>query len=191
MKRIYLSILTIVGVLTVAAGATYAAFSSNATNVNNTFSTGNAELLLKNSEGASYSETKGGAQWGNLYPGYTKSYDIWFKNTSSSPIDLEVYPDVEVTLLGDSYHGTDASLPDKIYLQFFKNNGTTAVTGKYTLRQWESNYPGGSQKLDGVVTNQGERGPWQAVFTVDPNAGNEVQNSKLHFDLKFVGIQVI
>ncbi|MBU1322553.1 hypothetical protein KKE48_02775 [Patescibacteria group bacterium] len=191
MRKIYLSILAIIAAVALVGGAAYAAFTANAINVNNTFSTGNAELLLKNSDGTDYSPTKGGAQWGNLYPGYTKSFDVWLKNTSTSPIDFEVYPDVEVKILGDSYHGTDGSLPGKISLQFFKSNGTIAVTGKYTLSQWENNYPGGTQKLDGVVPNDGERGPWQAVFTVDPNAGNEIQNSKLYFDLKFVGVQTM
>jgi len=188
MKKIYLSILAIVATVALVGGATYAAFTATASNVNNTFSTGNANLLLKNSVGDEYSPTKGGAQWDNLYPGYTKSYKVWLKNTSTSLIDFEVYPDVEINILGDSYHGTDGSLPGKISLQFFA--GDAAVTGKYTLSQWESNYPGGTQTL-GVVNNGQERGPWTAVFTVNPDAGNEIQNSKLHFDLKFVGVQKI
>lgn len=189
MRRIYLSVLAIAATLALVGGATYAVFTSQATNVNNTFSTGNAELLLKNSAEDSYSPTKGGAIWPNLYPGYTKSYDVWLKNTSSSPINFEVYPDVEIKIVEGDYHGTDGSLPNKIWLQFF--NGANAVTGKYTLSEWERNYPGGTQKLDGVVPKGEERGPWQAVFTVDPNAGDEIQNSKLHFDLKFVGVQVV
>jgi predicted ribosomally synthesized peptide with SipW-like signal peptide len=191
MKKILLSMLTIIAIVGLVGGATYAAFTATASNVNNTFSTGNAELLLKNSVGDNYSQTKGGAQWGNLSPGHIQNYEVWLKNTSSSLIDFEVYPDVEIKILGDSYHGTDGSLPDKIWLQFFRDNGTNPVTGKYTLSQWENNYPGGTEKLDGLVLHSGERGPWQVVFTIDPSAGNEIQNSKLHFDLKFVGVQKI
>jgi len=191
MKKVYLSILAIVATLSLVGGATYALFSSKATSGPNTFATGNADLKIaidtdKDGTKSDWAdkvtpwEQYQQNNWQNLYPGWEDSYWVYLKNKSASPITLEVFPKVEIT------HWSTGALWDKVFLQFFYENGSEA-TSKANLRWWRDH----PQAVNLGEINQGqERGAWVATFSIPTTAGNEITNQNITFDLIFDGIQV-
>ncbi|MGI5826724.1 MAG: hypothetical protein ACOX50_04915 [Patescibacteria group bacterium] len=182
MKRIYLSILTIVGVLTVAAGATYAAFSSNATNAANTFSTGSANLQIRNNPTQDWAASYGGENFTNLYPGWSQSYNVYLKNSSNVSITLRIRPELVVN------SSTVAGLKDKIMMEFSWGDGSHVV-GPWTLSAWET--PDNNPYLEPTLAQGAETGPWVVKFSIPTTAGNEIKDANINFDLIFNGIQIL
>ncbi|MBS3909370.1 MAG: SipW-dependent-type signal peptide-containing protein [Actinobacteria bacterium] len=99
MKKIVLSLLTIAVVAALAAGATFAVFTSTATNPNNTFGTGT--LTIK--EGTATAE----ANISNMKPGETKIVKIPVNSTGTLPLNYTV----ETTLTGTIMLGQAANDP--------------------------------------------------------------------------------
>jgi len=187
MRKVYLSILAIVATVALVGGATYAAFTNAATSGPNTFATGNADLKLRHQPSQGWADSYGGASWGNLYPGWSDSYNVYLKNVSSSPISLRVFPKIT----GATGAGV---MLDKVYLQFLYSDGTPVLNssgnpcGNVTLRWWQDN----PDSFDiGDLTQGQVRGPWVAKFSIPTTAGNEIAGKTLSFDLIFNGIQVI
>jgi len=187
MRKIYLSILAIIATVALVGGATYAVFTNAATSGPNTFATGNADLKLRHQPGQPWADSYGGASWGNLYPGWSDSYNVYLKNDSSSPISLRVFPKV-ANATGDGI------MLDRVYLQFLYGDGTPVLNssgtpcGNVTLRWWLNN----PDTFDiGDLTQDQDRGPWVAQFSIPTTAGNEISNGSIVFDLIFDGIQVI
>ena len=186
MKKIYLSILAITAAIALVGGATYAVFSNKATSGPNTFDTGNADLKLRHRTDQAWADSYGGANWDNLYPGWSDSYNVYLKNNSSSPITLRVFPRLE----NASGNGI---LLDEVYLQFLYADGTPVLNssgnpcGIVTLRWWLDN----PDTFDiGDLTQGQERGPWVAQFSIPTTADNTIADKSLNFDLVFNGIQV-
>lgn len=185
MKRIWLSILAIIVTMGIAAGVTYAVFTNAATSGPNTFATGNADLKLRHRESQSWAGFYGGADWDNLYPGWSDSHNVYLKNDSSSPITLRVFPKVTKAT-------GDGIMLDRVYLQFLYGNGTPVLNssgnpcGNVPLRWWLDN----PDTFDiGDLTQGQPRGPWVAQFSIPTTAGNEIKEKTLNFDLIFNGIQ--
>ena len=179
MKRIYLSILAIVATVALVGGATYAVFSNKATSGPNTFATGNADLKLRHQLDQAWADSYGGASWGNLYPGWSDSYNVYLKNVSSSPITLKVLPKVDITSWSTGY------LWDNVLMEITWSDGSNS-TGEFSLRAWREN---ASIYLVPTLAQGAEAGPWVVKFSIPTDAGNEISNGSIVFDLIFDGIQ--
>jgi len=182
MKKIYLSLLAIIATVALVGGATYAAFTNAATSGPNTFATGNADLKLRHQPGQAWADSYGGANWGNLYPGWSDSYNVYLKNVSSSPITLKVMPKINIT----SY--TAWQLWDEVYMEITWSDGSHS-TGNYPLRAWVTP-PDDNPYLEPVLPQGYDTGPWVIKFNVPITAGDEIQDKNITFDLIFDGIQV-
>lgn len=188
MKKIYLSILTIVTALALVSGATFALFSNKATSGPNTFATGNADLKIaidtdKDGVKSAWDDSVTPAfpeRWTNLYPGWEDSYWIYLKNDSSSPIILEVLPTVDIT----SYD--IAALWDEVFMEITWLDGSHS-TNKFSLRAWRENT---SLYLEPTLAQGAETGPWVVNFSIPTTAGNEIKDGNIVFDLIFDGQQV-
>ena len=190
MRRIYLSVLAIAATLALVGGATYAVFSDPATSGPNTFATGNADLKIAidtNKDGAmsawdNLATPAFPERWTNLYPGWEDSYWIYLKNESSAPIDLRVRP--KITITSESYW----EMRDKIKMEIDWRSGGHS-TKSYPLRAWIT--PDDNPYLDPVLAPGQVAGPWVVKFSIPTDAGNEIANQKITFDLVFDGIQVV
>ena len=191
MRKIYWSILMISAALALVGSATYALFSDQAVSGPNVFATGNADLQISidtdkdgtRSEWADevhpwdqYMENN----WRQLYPGWEDSYHLWLKNNSSAPIDLRVIPTIGNVVTNKW------ALLDNIELQFFYLDGTPA-SDKRSLREWQSN----TDPLIVITQDNPERGPWVVKFSIPAEAGNNIKDSEISFDLIFNGEQVM
>ncbi|MEA3355224.1 MAG: SipW-dependent-type signal peptide-containing protein [Patescibacteria group bacterium] len=189
MKKILLSIFAITTIISLVAGAVYAAFSDKATSGPNTFATGNADLKIaidtdKDGQKSAWDDSTTPAfpeRWTNLYPGWEDSYWIYLKNESSSPITLKILPTVDIT----SYDIAD--LWDDVFMEITWSDGSHS-TGKYSLRVWREN---SSTYLEPTLAKDAEAGPWVVNFSISENAGNEIKDGSIIFDLIFDGIQII
>ncbi|MGB9706566.1 MAG: SipW-dependent-type signal peptide-containing protein [Microgenomates group bacterium] len=180
MKRIYLSILAIVATVALVGGATYAVFTNAATSGPNTFATGNADLKLRHRLDQDWADSYGGANWGNLYPGWSDSYNVYLKNVSSSPITLRVLPKVNITSWSTGH------LWDKVLMEITWSDGNNS-TGEFSLRAWREN---ASIYLVPTLAQGAEAGPWVVKFRIPTTASNEISNGSIVFDVIFDGIQV-
>ena len=182
MRKIYLSILAIIATVALVGGATYAVFTNAATSGPNTFATGNADLKLRHQPGQAWADSYGGANWGNLYPGWSDSYNVYLKNVSSSPITLKVMPKINIT----SY--TAWQLWDEVYMEITWSDGSHS-TGNYPLRAWVTP-PDDNPYLEPVLPQGYDTGPWVIKFSIPTTVGDEIQDANITFDLIFDGIQV-
>ena len=183
MKKIYLSLLAIIATVALVGGATYAAFTNAATSGPNTFATGNADLKLRHQPDKAWADSYSGANWGKLYPGWSDSYNVYLKNNSSSPITLKVMPKLEIT----SY--TAWQLWDEVYMEITWADGSHS-TGSYPLRAWVTP-PDNNPYLEPVLPQGYDTGPWVIKFSIPTDAGNEIKDASIVFDLIFDGIQVM
>jgi len=188
MKKVYLSILAIVATLSLVGGATYALFSNKATSGPNTFATGNADLKIdRKGDGLGFQNKVVGIDFSNIYPGWNSGneYQVWFRNDSTSPITLSVYPEVV------AHAWTNGSVYDNVYLQFFLGDGTTPANrcGNVPLRWWMNNP---DTFTLGDLTQGQKRGPWIARFSIPYKTEDQnwMQEQSIKFDVVFNGIQV-
>ena len=192
-KKIAMSALSIVSSLVIMGGATYAAFTTQATLANNTFATGNADLLIANDNSGTpdpFAATIPGVDIDGIFPGFTTDKLFWLRNESDSAIGLNVRGDL--SNLGGAFHGTDGSLPDKMRVQFSCDTdgnglgvGTDTTTGNYTVREWIN---GGDDAMGVLAQNQ--QFLCKMIASLDVNAGNELQDSDISFNAIFNGSQV-
>lgn len=191
MKKIYLSILTIIITISLVGGATFAVFSNKATSGPNTFATGNADLKIAidtdkdGVKSAWQDDVEPWNQymqdnWQNLYPGWEDSYWIYLKNDSNSPITLKVRP--EIANINDWNN-----LLDNIYLGFSWSDGSHQV-GPWPLRDWTT--VADNPYLEPELPQGYDTGPWVVQFSIPTTAGNEIADQTIKFDLIFNGIQV-
>lgn len=192
-KKIAMSALSIMSALTIMGGATLAAFTSQATLANNTFATGNADLLIADDNAGSpgaFAASVPGANITGIFPGYTTEKLFWLRNSSDSEIGMNVRADL--SNLGGSFHGTDGSLPNKFRVQFSCDTdgnglgvGTDTTTGNFTVSEWIS---GGDDALGVLAQNNNML--CKMIASLDVNAGNELQDSNISFNSIFNGTQV-
>ena len=96
-RKIAMSGMSIVSALVLLGGTAFAAFSDSATQTNNTFAVGSANLEIandvSNSPGA-YGESITGPSYSGLTPGDANSFTFWLKNNSTASVDLSLTADV-------------------------------------------------------------------------------------------------
>jgi len=174
MRKVLTSALTIVFCLAVVAGAAYAYFSSKTTISGNVLGTGSAVLAVGNSIEPWVEFPK--IEVSNTYPGWNKTYPIYFRNDSTVDITLKIRPAIGST-------SGDDGLLDEIKMGFTNPDG--ASIGPWTLRAWSTadDNPSLTTLAHGVTT-----GEWKVNLSIPLSA--TIQGASLTFDLLFEGIQV-
>lgn len=170
----------ILGTAVIVASATYAVFHDTATVSGNTFSSGDADLKIKMpAEGcADWSDSCSGVSWSGVYPGWNKSYNLYLKNESSSPIILQIIPVIEET-------GSSQSLLDNTYMEITCTGN--ASTGRYSLTAWKSN---AAVEIAPRLAQNEESGPCAVKFDIANTVGNEIANASIVFNLVLNANQV-
>ncbi len=182
MKKIILSLAIIAVVGGLVGGATWAYFADQAEVSGNTISTGNVDLEIRgigwHTTGEYYDAITFDMEWDNIYPGWSDSYDIQFRNESSIDSGLDVIPSLE------RESGAGQQLRDVITLQFVSDSGQTDTL---TLEEWRDN----KDVLEHLASSE-EGEEWTLKFEF-PGTGedqSDLQNSEeFEFDLVFDGIQ--
>lgn len=201
-SKIAMSALSIMASLAIMGGATFALFTDTATSQNNTFSTGNASLLIAPA-GASpgtYGESIPAPAINelNIVPGFSKDYKFWLKNDSSSAISLNLtatFDDVVTTVNPD--------IANQMTVQFTCRSDTDnnisldtviATSGTFSVNTWDA----GSDSLGTLGLNDGDSdgtGPDEAECTMHvalpSGLDNTYANSSVMFDGVFDATQVV
>jgi len=180
-KKILISLSIIAAVAAIVVGGTIAYFSDVAKSQGNTFATGNADLKIKSTDLENcdtWKDSCTGKTWEGLYPGWSDSYKIWLKNESASPITLKVIPYIEET-------GSSQDLWNNTYMEITWEDGSHS-TGRYSLQEWKTN---STIELEPRLNQNQSAGPWVVKFDIPEEAGNEIANSSISFNLIFNGIQ--
>ena len=176
-KRVAISFLTIVGVMSLVVALTIAQFTDTAQITGNTFSTGSGNLLISDEfESSCVLESFGTAITGlsglNLAPGQSASKNFCLLNKSDSNIALNVtaaVSNVSGTLSGDS---------DLVNLTIVCP-GNAPVVG--TLASFPST----------VITTLSQNDQVDCTVTaeLDEDANNDQANKTISFDVTFTGTQ--
>lgn len=185
----------------VLAGATYALFSDTATSQDNTFTTGYADLLISQDNGADAPSGYGNniptpaINESNIFPGFAKDYKFWLKNASTTPIKLDL-----VTTLNDVVTSTPV-LADQMTAQFTcisdtDSNGlfdlTVATTGTFSITAWNAGSATmGTLNVNDLTVDGKGADEVQCVMHVElpSTADNSVRGSSIRFDGVFNATQ--
>lgn len=201
IRKIVLSLATVVTAGSVLAGATYALFTDTATSQNNTFTTGYADLLISTDSGSDLPVLYGNSipapavSESNIYPGFAKDYKFWLRNASTAPLQLDL-----VTTFDDVVAGVPA-LADALTVQFTcasNNDGNpdfevpVATTGTFSVSAWDAgSAPMGTLGAnDGFGTGVGlDEALCVMHVTLPSSADSSVSNSSIRFDGVFNATQ--
>jgi predicted ribosomally synthesized peptide with SipW-like signal peptide len=185
-KKIAMSAMSIVTVLALTTGATFALFTDTATAEDATFTAGTADLqvgLDTGSEGTVvFADSFPAPDFNNLQPGFTSETDFWVRNNSDTGIDLDVLADLAGLT---ETPGGDASNDLKNNLMISWNCDTdddgslanNTPTAEFSVNDWVT---GGNAALGTITANN-------AIFCrmfarVPETAGNNIQDDSLTFD---------
>ena len=181
MKKILVNLSIIVITAVIAVVGTYALLHDEAKSEGNRFSTGNADLKIKIPDTGcnDWSDSCSGKTWGNLYPGWSNSYNVYLKNASVAPIILKIIPYIEET-------GSSQDLWENTYMEITWSDGSHS-SGRYSLEDWKTN---SVIELEPRLAQGQEAGPWVVHFDISETARNEIADTSIEFNLVFDGIQV-
>lgn len=187
MKRIILSLVTIIMALATVAGATYGVFSDQKSIAGNTFATGTLELTLNHSAGKPFTVS-------NAYPGYTTGWeymDIYntgtlefeaqmsFNKTSGSDaLWNKLWITLETSGWDSNCHNGDGG-EKVIYDGYVKNYPSSRVVSDaaYYHLAHESDGHGGP---DNIRVGWSERVCQKLML--HSSAGNDAMNTSVTFD---------
>lgn len=196
MKKILLSLITILAVAGIVVGATQAQFDDSANMTGITFSTGNADLQMTQMimhnwyPGDATAAELGVTFPTNLYPGFENTWNnragtIYLGNFSKSAIGLNVHAKI------NNYSETIAGLRDVLYLKMAWSGDDTG-TGWHTLSWWTTN---SAPLFAGVLPNDHSGGyGGYAKFVafemkMDSAADDGFMNGDIGFNIHFDAIQ--
>lgn len=137
MKKIYLSILSIVATIGIVSGAAYALFTDTVTVSGLTVSTGNADLQINVENSNAYTNYKDSidlATYGlnNLFPGAKGDELFYLRNISNGAFYLR--PSVRLTAAGGDWN----ALKDIIEINITDTDDSNYSWGWRTLAWWNS-----------------------------------------------------
>lgn len=181
-KRILTGGISIVAALALMGGTAFALFSDTATSQNNTFSTGNADLLIApdvdnlpgGSPGTYADDIVSPINQLDVIPGFNKTYYFWLKNVSTSSIDFNLaatFDDVVTTGNSDVANQLAVTI----------NCGTAG--GPFSVNVWD----GGSAPIGTLLA--GAQTECSMVVSL-PDVDNTYEDSSVRFDGVFTGTQV-
>lgn len=173
MKSFMKSLFMIVLVGAVAAQATLAAFTAQATITGNTFSTGTADLLVDSGDEVFVQSFEGGS-FSDIYPGWTQDFNATVLNNGSL--------DLVVDLTGVLVPGSDTDgLRHALLVEVFEEDGTTSLGSPRTLNEW---------RTSPFVLGELEAGDLKTVvlrFTAPSDLGPQYEGHSVQFDFVFNG----
>jgi len=173
LKKILLSLFTIIALVILVAGATKASWDDNTTIADNSFTSGNADLDLW--DGDSWEDTISTFSDLNIYPGWTKDFTFYIKNNSTANIPLDI------TVELNSLDG-DTDLRENLNLEFIWDGGSV---GPQSLSWWKAN----NWSLGSL--NKGIQRTYTARFILLDTAGVELQALSVNFTVFLNGTQAI
>jgi len=179
-KRLMYSLAIVLAWFGFVIEGSHALFSSAATLSGSTISTGNASLLISNSQAASsttFADTRPGFSV-NLNPGESDSHYFILKNTGTSGVPMDVSVTGAVT--------TDALAPitTMIALEFTPVDGTGVAQGP-SVRAILNSMVAPVRLTTTIPANATQR--YMVKATLDPAYG--LQGQSVSYDLAFTGIQ--
>ncbi len=204
VRKIVTSLLTLTVVGSALTGATLALFSDSSTSTGNTFSTGNADLLISSDDNLlpngpdSYGPSIPGVDVGNIYPGFSFDKVFWLKNESNADISL-VTTAALLNLSGTS----QGDLPSNLLIKFTCDTdanglglGDTSSPEK-TVSAWIVD-PAVNLGTIGINVGPGNAGSnsdadellCKMTARLPSTADNTLAGKDLKFDAQFVGTQV-
>jgi hypothetical protein len=134
MKRIYLSILVILGTVALTVGAAYAYFTSNAVSLTGITLASATPQLWIGSDGTHWFSSITGASEDHMYPGWEgPERTFWLENTTGGGVPFaKVIPTIV------SADGNWNELKDVVEVRFGET-GRSWTTGWATLAAWNAN----------------------------------------------------
>lgn len=187
-KKITMSALSIVTVVALVGGATFALFTDQATANNSTFASGNADLQLALGTITAdpllltYSDIVEAPDFSGLYPGYSSNTGIWLKNASTSPISLDLIGDIAD--LNTATVGPDSlnQLKDNLLVKWTCDTDGNDVlnetaTAEFSVNDW---FVGGNAPLQTLAA--GNAVFCQMSARVPASATNNIQGDSVTFD---------
>lgn len=191
-KKIAMSGLSIVAALTIMGGATFAQFSDSATVSGNTFSTGDSNLqIAANNAGipGTYGESITGPTFTGIFPGQTKTFEFWLKNSSTAAINLDLLADVSAINPTDNITQTIDNVLLISWVCDTDGNGGLAdntPSSAFSPRDW---FEGGNAALGSLEPN--EEMICRMFGNLPLSADNTVANQSVAFDVRYDATQVV
>jgi predicted ribosomally synthesized peptide with SipW-like signal peptide len=185
-RKIALSGLSIIAALTILGGATYAAFVDTANQNTNTFSVGDADLLIAPDTGSgpgTFTDSITGPTFNGLVPGGTKNFDFWLKNDSTSVIGLDLTADVSA--INPAPDGAQ-TLDNVLLIKWNCDTdgdlslGNNTPTAEFSPRAW---FTGGNAGIGSLAP--GAQMFCRMIGTLPSSADNSLFNQQVQFDVKY------
>lgn len=190
-KRIAMSALSIMSSLAIVGGTTFALFDDSVTQTANTFAVGDANLQIAIDTGSgpgTFGETIVGPSFTGMFPGQTKTFEFWLRNSSTAAIDLDLVADV--TAIVDPVDAND--LIDNTLLVSWvcdlSGDGSLAdetVTSEFSPRDW---FIGGDAALGSLIP--AEQMICRMFGELPSTATNDVAGETVAFDVEYGATQV-
>lgn len=189
--RIALSIATIGASAALLVGATVAVFTDSVTQDSNTFAVGNGNLQIAPdtvSGPGVFVESIDGPSFNGMFPGQTKTFDFWLKNSSDAAIDLDLVADV--TAITDPIDENDAIDNVLLVSWLCDQNGNGILgdetpTSEFSPRDW---FNGGNASLGSLIPN--EQMFCQMTGRIPSSADDSISGETVIFDVEYGATQV-
>ena len=165
MKRLGISVLTIVFVIAIATGTAYALFSDTVQIQGVSISTGNADLKINNSDGP----VDSGVTLSGLMPGDTKLGILSFKLSNQSTANIGLSLRAKLTSAGAELENFE----NKVLVRISNNEATESSDWK-TLSEWNS----GEITLNSTLLHSSSK-DFVMDLKVDSTAGNSISGKSL------------
>lgn len=187
-RKIAMSAMSILTALSLTGATAFAAFTSQAQSVGNSFASGNADLQVGADTGSEgtviFASSFAAPDYTNLSPGFTGNTDFWIKNNSSSAISLDVVADLA------NLSETGPELKDNLMISWTCDTddngsiGDNTPTSEFSVNGW----------ITGGNTALGTLAQGNAIFCrmhaqVPGTAGNDIQGDSLSFDVLYDATQ--
>jgi predicted ribosomally synthesized peptide with SipW-like signal peptide len=191
-KKILMSGMSIVASLAIMGGTTFALFDDSVTATNNTFAVGNADLQIAPDTGSgpgTFVESIPGPSFTGMFPGQTKTFEFWLKNSSTSTIDLALTADVSaINPAADGDQDVDNVLLVSWVCDTDGDGGVADNTpsSEFSPRDW---FTGGNAGVGTLIP--GEQMICRMFGELPSSASETVEGETVAFDAKYDATQVV
>lgn len=181
MKKIYLSILSIVATVGIVSGAAYALFSDTVTVSGLTVSTGNADLQINVMDtnlpdyykDSISSSDLGGFTIPSLYPGFRNDEKFWLRNNSTTGFYLR--PSVKLTSPGGNWD----ALKDVIEIKITDITDPAKYSWEWRPLSWWNSEDRTISNTPGLANGNDNAHQYQIEVRIPSSADNTIKNKNL------------